>query len=173
MRVGGRARKKVLIIDEAWQMLSNGAAGKFIEGFARRCRKEGGALVTGTQSLADYFKTTGAQACFENSDHLIVLRLKDEVLEQLRKNDRLNVDEPTMAMLRSLKVVDGEYSELFMIGPDARFLARLVLDPFSVTLYSTTAAVYEDILAMTGNGVSLQDAVEQIASRRAKKRLAA
>jgi conjugal transfer ATP-binding protein TraC len=166
MRVGGRARKKVLIIDEAWQLLANGAAGAFIEGFARRCRKEGGALITGTQSLEDYYRTTGAKACYVNSDHMIMLRVKEESLDQLRKDDRLKVDEPTMAMLRSLKVRDREYSEMFCIGPDARFLARLVLDPYSVTLYSTTAAVFERIQAMVNNGTSLEEAIESVSERR-------
>lgn len=169
MRVGGRARRKVLIIDEAWQMLANGAAGTFIEGFARRCRKEGGALVTGTQSLQDYYKTSGAQACFANSDHMIVLRLKEEVLEQLRKSDRLNVDEATMSLLSSLKVRDGEYSELFCMGPDARFLARLVLDPYSVTLFSTTATVFERINEMVRSGIDRGEAIKLIAQERSAK----
>ncbi|MGE7199758.1 type IV secretion system protein TraC [Brevundimonas naejangsanensis] len=172
MRTGGRSRRKVLIIDEAWQMLGDGAAGKFIEGFARRCRKEGGALVSGTQSLEDYSKTSGAQACFENSDHMIILQVKEESLELFRKNGRLQIDEPTKAMLASLKVVDGEYSETFIMGPDAKFLGRLVLDDYSSTLYSTTADVFERIRGAVANGVPLEEAVGVVAAERAAKKRA-
>ena len=73
--------------------MGDGAAGKYIEGFARRCRKEGGALITGTQSLEDFYSTAGARACIENSDWSVVLRLKPEALEQFRKSDRLQADD--------------------------------------------------------------------------------
>lgn len=163
MKKGGRGLKKALIIDEAWQLLSDGAAGKFIEGFARRCRKEGGAIITGTQSINDYYKTDGARACLENSDHQVVLRLKEEALEQLRTNDRMKVDDATMTLLKSLKVVDREYSEMVVMGPDARFLARLVLDPYSATLYSTTPAVFDKIKRLEASGVPLSEAVARVA----------
>ena len=163
MKKGGRGLKKALIIDEAWQLLSDGAAGKFIEGFARRCRKEGGAIITGTQSINDSYKTDGARACLENSDHQVVLRLKEEALEQLRTNDRMKVDDATMTLLKSLKVVDREYSEMVVMGPDARFLARLVLDPYSATLYSTTPAVFDKIKRLEASGVPLSEAVARVA----------
>lgn len=172
MTKGGKQLKKALIIDEAWQLLTNGAAGSFIEGFARRCRKEGGALITGTQSIEDYYKTDGAKACIDNSDHTVVLRLKSESLNRLQRDAKLSIDDATMSILKSLKVSDREYSELFFMGPESRFVARLLLDPYSATLYSTTAAVSEEIRAMTRNGVTLEDAVEQIAFR-PSRRLAA
>lgn len=167
MKKGGRALKKALIIDEAWQMLSDGAVGRFIEGFARRCRKEGGAIITGTQSINDYYKTDGARACMENSDHVVVLRLKEEALDQLRTNDRIKVDDASMTILKSLKVVDREYSEMYIMGPEARFLARLVLDPFSATLYSTTPVVFERIKSLQARGRTLEEAVSDIAFGRA------
>jgi conjugal transfer ATP-binding protein TraC len=163
MKKGGRALKKALIIDEAWQMLSDGAVGRFIEGFARRCRKEGGAIITGTQSVNDYYKTDGARACMENSDHMVILRLKEEALDQLRSNDRIKVSDSDMTILKSLKVVDREYSEMYVMGPEARFLARLVLDRYSAALYSTTPVVFERIKTLTTRGMKLEDAVASVA----------
>jgi conjugal transfer ATP-binding protein TraC len=163
MRKGGRQLKKALIIDEAWSLLGDGAAGKFIEGFARRCRKEGGALITGTQSLEDFYSTAGARACIENSDWSVVLRLKAEALEQFRKNDRLQADHATMEFLKSLRMDPGVFAEMLIKGPGARFLARLVLDPFSVTLYSTKPEVYAAIEQLQAQGVALHEAVRRVA----------
>lgn len=163
MRKGGRQLKKALIIDEAWSLLGDGAAGKFIEGFARRCRKEGGALITGTQSLEDFYSTAGARACIENSDWSVVLRLKPEALEQFRKNDRLQADHTTMEFLKSLRMDPGVFAEMLIKGPGARFLARLVLDPFSVTLYSTKPEVYTAIEQLQAQGVALHEAVRRVA----------
>lgn len=163
MRDGGRGQRKALIIDEAWQLLSDGATGDFIEGFARRCRKEGGCIITGTQSVNDYYKTSGARACLENSDWQIFLRLKTEALEQLRNDSRLSVDEIGMQFLKSLKTSDGEYSELMVQGPHGRFVGRLVLDPFSATLYSTKPEIYARIQHYQSLGLSLAEAVRCVA----------
>lgn len=163
MRKGGRQLKKALIIDEAWSLLGDGAAGKFIEGFARRCRKEGGSLITGTQSLDDFYSTAGARACIENSDWSVVLRLKPEALEQFRKNDRLQADHATMEFLKSLRMDPGVFAEMLIKGPGARFLARLVLDPFSVTLYSTKPEIYAAIEQLQAQGVELHEAVRRVA----------
>jgi len=163
MKKGGRALKKALIIDEAWQQLADGATGEFIEGAARRFRKEGGALITGTQSLNDFYKTSGSRACIENSDWQIFLRLKPEALEQLRNDARLGVDEATMQLLKSLKTSDGEYSELLLSGPHGKFLGRLCLDPFSSVVYSSKPEVFTAVEGLVAAGATLPEAVRKVA----------
>lgn len=166
-----RREKMALVIDEAWSLLGKGAAGDFIAGFARRCRKYGGAIITGTQGIDDYYATDGAQAAFENSDWTILLRMKPEPLAQVLKNDRLSIDEETADLIRSLAVVDGEYSELLIMGPHGRHVGRLVLDPFSATLYSSSAETFAEIDRLEASGMSVEDAVEQIAFRRSGRTL--
>ncbi|MBF0206933.1 MAG: type IV secretion system protein TraC, partial [Oligoflexia bacterium] len=51
---GNRRQIKQVIIDEAWQLLGQGRAGKFIEKGYRVARKYGGSYMTITQSVADY-----------------------------------------------------------------------------------------------------------------------
>jgi conjugal transfer ATP-binding protein TraC len=163
MRRGGRQQRKALIIDEAWSLLGDGPAGEFIEGFVRRCRKEGGALITGTQSIDDYFRTEGARACFENSDWSVILRLKPEVVEQVRKNDRLAADAATLEVLKSLRMEPGVFAEMVIKGSSQRFLARLVLDPYSGTLYSTKPEVLGAIEALVAQGLPTHEAVRRVA----------
>ncbi len=163
MKKGGRELRKALIIDEAWALLSDGATGEFIEGFARRCRKEGGAIITGTQSINDYYKTAGSRACLENSDWQVILRLKPEALDQLRNDTRLSIDEAGMQLLKSLKTSEGEYSELMIQGPQGRCVGRLVLDRYSVTLYSTKPNVFAAVQNYRAAGVPLHEAVRCVA----------
>ena len=170
MRLSGRQVRKALIIDEAWSLLADGAMGAFIEGFARRCRKEGGAIITGTQGINDYYKTSGANACLQNSDWQVFLRLKPEALEQARKDAKLSLDEAGMQLLKSLRTSTGEYSEAMIQGPNGRAVGRLVLDPFAGTLYSTTPAVYSAIEQLVGRGHSLQEAVRMVAFKQAHDR---
>ena len=163
MRMSGRKVRKALIVDEAWSLLADGAMGAFIEGFARRCRKEGGAIITGTQGINDYYRTSGANACLQNADWQVFLRLKPEALEQARKDAKLSLDEAGMQLLKSLRTSTGEYSEVMIQGPNGRAVGRLVLDAFAGTLYSTTPVVYNAIERLVSGGCSLQDAVRIVA----------
>ena len=73
---GERTRPKAIVIDEAWDLLSGDDSRAFIEGAARRARKYRGALVTGTQSVNDYYANPAARAAWENSDWVIFLSQK-------------------------------------------------------------------------------------------------
>ena len=81
---GPRTRAKAIVIDEAWDLLSGEDSKAFLEGAARRARKYRGALVTGTQSVNDYYANPAARAAWENSDWVIFLAQKDESVELLK-----------------------------------------------------------------------------------------
>jgi len=163
MKAGGRARKKALFIDEAWQLLGDGAAGPYIEGFARRCRKEGGALITGTQSLADYQQTAGGRACINNSDWNITLRLKEEAIAAFEREGILQASTDDLRVMRSLRTSQGEFSEAFIRGPGFKALGRLVLDRFSLTLYSTKPETLFAVEQRVKAGEDVADAVRAVA----------
>ncbi len=56
MYLGERDRRKIVFIDEAWDLLTQGDVGKFIETGYRRFRKKyGGSAVTVTQSVNDLY----------------------------------------------------------------------------------------------------------------------
>jgi hypothetical protein len=138
MRKLDRQIPKALIIDEAWAMLKGGAMADFVETYSRTCRKYGASLITATQSINDFYKSGGSKAALENSDWMLVLQQKPETIADFRKSDRFEMDNFTDALLRSLKRNGTEYSDLLIRGPDTQTVCRLVLDPFSGTLYSSS-----------------------------------
>ena len=166
MKFVDRRIQKGLFIDEAWKMLADGAAGAFIEGFARRCRKMGGALITGTQSLDDYERTTGSQACIQNSEWLVTMKVKPESLTKFEKSSVLTVSESEMRILRSLKTVQDEYSEVYVRGPNCQTVGRFLCDPYSLTLYSTKPAVFGAVQELQHRGMSIEDAIEYVAFKK-------
>jgi len=166
MRMLDRTRPKALICDEAWQMLKGGAMADFIETYARTCRKYGGSLITATQSMNDYYKSPGARAALENSDWTILLQQKAETIADLVKSDRFEMDGQTEALVRSLKRNGIEYSDLLIRGPEMQSVCRLVLDPFSGTLYSSSPKVFGQIEAFVHQGVPMADAIEAVAFKR-------
>ena len=114
MTRSSRSTKKLLLIDEAWAMLRGGSMGEFVETYARTARKYGGALATATQSLNDYYKSDGARAALENSDWMLVLQQKPETIADFRKEARLDMDDRTETLIRSLKRSGTEYSEIYL-----------------------------------------------------------
>ena len=139
MYLDSRSRKKVCFIDEAWDLMSGGNSGKFIEEMYRRCRKYGGSVGTLTQSIQDYYKNPASQASLDNADWLFLLRQKKESIDQLEKNDRLPVDSALKRLLGSIKTEQGLYSEIYISSPAGNGVGRLMVDPFALLLYSSSS----------------------------------
>lgn len=163
MRRVDRAIPKALLLDEAWQMLKGGSMADFIEAYARTCRKYGASLVTATQSLNDYYKSDGSKAALENSDWFVILQQKEETIADFKKHDRFDMDDHTDALLRSLKRQGAEYSDILIKGPETLATGRLVLDPYSATVYSSSPRVFAEIKALTADGLTMDAAIERIA----------
>nr|WP_315457994.1 type IV secretion system protein TraC [uncultured Sphingorhabdus sp.] len=158
-----RGSRKLLLIDEAWSMLKGGSMGEFVETYARTCRKYGGALATATQSLNDYYKSDGATAALENSDWMLILQQKPETIADFKKAGRLDMDDRTESLIRSLKRSGSDYSEVFIKGPETETIGRLVLDDYSATLFSSSPQTFAAIDAELARGHQLADAIERIA----------
>jgi conjugal transfer ATP-binding protein TraC len=156
-------RRKLLMIDEAWDLFGTGEnAGKFIETAARRIRKYGGSLLTATQGVNDYYKTPASQAAFDNSDWLFLLAQKKESIEQLERSGRLSMDAHMKRTLTSINTVSGQYAEVMVVGPQGYSVGRLVLDPYSNALYSTTNEDFIRIKELMRQGLSTAEAIDRL-----------
>ena len=157
-----RSKRKLVIIDEAWDLMGSGSSAGFIEAGYRRARKYGGAFGTITQSVEDYYKSDATRAAIANADWLFLLRQKPESIDRLGKEGKLHVDEWMKRQLSSVATEHGYYSEIFVHGPMGSGVGRLILDPFSMLLYSTRAEDFQAIKALTDQGMSVVDAIEAI-----------
>lgn len=160
-----RSLKKLVIIDEAWDLMGQGASASFIEAGYRRARKYGGAFGTITQSVEDYYKTEATRAMIENADWLFLLRQKPESIERLGKEGKLSLNEWTRRQMASVTTEHGLYSEIYVHCPLGSGVGRLILDPFSMMLYSTRAQDYEAIKSLTRQGMSVAEAIETLLQR--------
>jgi len=161
-----RSKRKLVIIDEAWDLMGSGSSASFIEAGYRRARKYGGAFGTITQSVEDYYKNDATKAAIANADWLFLLRQKPESIDRLGKEGKLHIDEWMKRQLSSVATEGGYYSEIFVHGPMGSGVGRLILDPFSMLLYSTTAADFQVIKTLTDQGMSMVDAIEEILKKR-------
>lgn len=164
---------KSLTIDEAWDLLQGKASGAFIEGYVRRCRKYNGSLLTGTQGVDDYFKTPGAKACFENSDYFLLMAQKPESITALKNSGRIEMNERTEMLLKSVKTVAGEFAEIAIKGPEIFHVGRLILDPVAMATYSSKGPEFEEIQKAIRAGEPREKAIRRVADRIERQRRAA
>ena len=135
----------------------------FLEGVARRARKYTGALVTGTQSMLDYYENPAARVCLDNSDWSVFLSQKPEVIDQLVTDGRLQAPEGVAHSLKSLTSIRGQFSECGIRGPDGWLFGRLLLDKYSLAIFSTTGRTVQKLNELVdGRGMNMGDALEQL-----------
>lgn len=153
-----------LLIDEAWDLLKSEATARFIEALVRRARKYNAALITGTQSFRDYEENAAARVCLENSDWTVVMAQKPETLDLLAQEKRLAVNAAILAQLKSISPVQGLYSEMAIKGPEGWVFGRLLLDAFSLAMFSSRGETVERIRRLRDQfGLSTADAIRQVA----------
>ena len=157
-----RDRKKIVIIDEAWDLLSGGATAEFIEAGYRRARKYKGAFMSATQGVDDYYRNPAAKAALDNSDWMFLLRQKPESIEQMDKLGQLTMDDAMKRLLQSLRTEHGAYSELFIHSPAGNGIGRLIVDPYSLLLFSSRAEDFNAIGAKRAAGMSVSQAIDAV-----------
>lgn len=162
---GNRSRTISLVIDEAWSLLHGSHFAEFIEGIARRARKYNGNLITGTQSIDDYYKNPAATAAIQNTDWFCLLSQNKESIESMKKTGRISMDSEMEKALGSLMMVNHQYSEVMIYGSSIGWvIGRLILDPYSVALYSSKGDDFAKVKLLQSQGMKLEDALEQVAN---------
>ncbi len=161
--------QKVCLIDEAWQLMDgdNSAAAKFIENGYRVARKYNGCFMTIVQGITDYYKSATTKALIQNSGWYIWLKQKDTTIEQLHRDKQLDLDAYKKTMIKSLRTVGGQYSEMMIENDGCYSVQRLITDPFAHYMYSTNAVDSARLKEIqTESAVSLGEAIEILAAER-------
>ena len=171
MYLGSRGRRKLAIVDEAWDLLGGGASGEFIAHGYRRARKYNGAFVSVTQSLLDFYRAGDlGESVLENSAWMFMLRQKGESVEEIKKGGKLLLGDYFGELVGTLSTRPGEFSEVFIYnGERGMGLGRLVVDPFSYWTYTTNP---DDVSLLNGfisEGLSVREAIERCAETGGKR----
>lgn len=139
MYLQSRDIPKILMIDEAWDLLGSASSGKFIETAFRRIRKYFGAAGIITQGFQDMDKSPAAQAAFDSCAWKFVLKQSGPSLEYaIRENKLGRSDDSFKRLLSSVRPGNG-YSEVYVMGENGGGLFRFITDPYSYFLYTTNA----------------------------------
>lgn len=111
-RPENKGKPGLLVIEEIGQIGKNPTAAKFIIDAAMTYRKLGIWMLGLSPYVEDYFTLPPAKAMWNLSDNLFFLQLGDEQVELLKKNSAL-IDEANSQIIKSLRTVRGQYSDVF------------------------------------------------------------
>ena len=163
-----RKQKTVFIVDEAAQLLENKFFSKSAQDMARRVRKYEASLIVGTQSFADFYANDYAINILENAAWVLMLNQVPEAIQQLSNSKKLALTPHKEAKMKSVKTVSGKYSEILISSSKGYTVGRLLLDPFSLMLYSTKADEFAAVNDLRDQGLSVEEAVQTLVDRKQK-----
>ena len=158
-----RERRKLVLIDEAWEMLRGENVAEFIEHGYRRARKYLGSFLAATQSVADFYSSPAGRNAIANSDWMLLLSQKDEELRQVIERGHLSITPAEREMIRTLRTVPGSHSEIFVRCEGmASGVGRLAVDAHTELLFSTNAHDHTAIEAHRSKGLDLERSIQAV-----------
>lgn len=156
-----RGRKKILVVDEAWDLLDDPMMAKAMESAYRRARKYDGAIVIVTQSIADLFTSPNARAIYQNSAYQLVLQQRSEAIDAAIESKQFNIEPYGVSVLKSVHTLPGKYSEIMIKRSENDWgVVRLVTDRFTQVLFSTKGEERNAILDAIDRGENVTTAIE-------------
>ena len=164
--LGDRSQKKIVIIDEAWDLLKEGNVSTFMEHAYRKFRKYGGAIVIATQSIDDLYTSQTGEAIAKNSASMFLLGQTEESVESVKKTGRLALNDYGYNMLKSVHTIPNVFSEIFLKTKTGIGVGRLIVSDFQKLLYSTAPEDVAAIQMHRDEGLSIIDSIRKVLEER-------
>lgn len=161
MYLSNDGRPKILVIDEAWDLLDDPMVSRFMEHAYRRFRKYGGAAIVVTQSIGDLYKSDSGRAIAANSAFKLILKQTSESVEQVKKDGYLALGDYGFYLLNTVHSIPGKYSEVMFYTEQGMEVSRLVVDRFSQVLFSTSGGERNEVIADIDAGMEPVEAVHK------------
>jgi len=176
-------RRRMFILDEAWEFLKDEASNpmmkffaEFIEAGWRRFRKYGASGCLATQSVNDASVSQVGKAVMANSQWKLLLNQQNTEIEQLRKNNTIGGS----GVIKQLETVhtrppnpsltDEAYSETLVISNDVSHICRLYT-PRNIQLINTTNKEEKDLInKYMDKGMSMEEAINAIVAQEEKEK---
>ncbi len=162
-----RMTRKLCVIDEAWRFIAKGSnpiAARFIEQGFRTARKYNGGFGVIFQQLTDMTGSIQGQAVASSSDTKFIMRQGN--FEEYLKDNPQAFDEMQQRLIKSFGEAGQQgFSSIMVQYGNAYTFHRYFADPFTRVLFSSNAEEFAAIETLRLNGLSLEEAVYQVAEK--------
>jgi|GEM_PF-1966751 len=164
-RIKSREGRKLIFLDEAWQLLKDETAASAVAGFFRKIRKDNGSIWVITQSLDDLSGNACGEVILGQSQWKLIMKQKPEVIDKNLKSGAISRFASDPYFVKSLKDIEssrGKYSEILIVGDKIYESVRLYVPEFTGALFSSEGAERDTVFNLMNDGMSTVDAVRLV-----------
>lgn len=155
-------RKKILIIDEGWELLDDPIMSRAMESVYRKARKYDGAVITVTQGISDLYRSRSGQSMIENAAWQFILQQKAEAIDSVHQAGQLKIDPYSYEMMKTLTTVPGVFSEMMVVKDGVAGIFRLTIDKFTQAMFSTSGEARSRVLKDLDDGIDILESIQSI-----------
>lgn len=166
--------RKVIMLDEAWELLKDEGAAAVMEGLYRKGRKDGGSIWVISQSPADFAGNPTGEVILSQSAWKLVMEQEAEEIDRIVKEGvmtKFSGDGFFNKLIKDIKTQKGVYSEILICGEASYEAVRLYVDRFTAALFSTDGDERDVVFQLMRNGMSPVDAVNTVIRETKTKRM--
>ena len=160
-----RGKRKMLVVDEAWNLLDDPVMGRAMEAAFRRARKADGSIGVVTQKISDLVTSSSGLAMYENAAHRIIMSQQTDSINRAIKEGNFVIDAYGEWRLKQVHTVPGEYAEFMVLRDEDYAVLRYVADRFTQVMFSTKGAERNEPLDDMERGMSATDAINKFIAK--------
>jgi len=161
-RIKSREGRKIIFLDEAWQILKDETAANAVEGFFRKIRKDNGSIWVITQSLDDLVGNACGEVIMSQSQWKLIMKQKSEVIDKNLSSGAISkfVNDPFfIKSLKDITTVKNGFSEVLIVGDTTYESVRLYVPKFTSALFSSDGVERDWVFKLMNDGLSAVDAI--------------
>jgi conjugal transfer ATP-binding protein TraC len=165
--------RKLIMLDEAWQLLKDQGAAAVMEGLYRKARKDQGSIWVITQSPRDLASNPTGEVILSQSVWKLVMEQEPEEIDKIVAEGVMTKfagDAYFNKLIKDVKTQKGICSEILICGESTYEVVRLYVDRFTAALFSTDGADRDVVFQLMRSGVPAADAVNMVISDARGKR---
>lgn len=156
--------QKLIIADEAHDLIEDPTAGPAFEGIYLKGRKDGISIWIIIQSLLKLSETSAGSTILNQSAWRLILQQPPEEIDKVLSTKLISSfnDDPYFEkLIRNVRSQKNVFSEILIIGRQSYEVVRLYVDKWTATLFSSEGESRDLILQWIEQGMSPIDAVNK------------
>jgi conjugal transfer ATP-binding protein TraC len=165
--------RKLVLVDEAHDLFKDQLAASVMEGIYLKGRKDAVGVFVIIQSLLKFAKSPAGQVILNQSAWKLILAQEQAEVEKLFSEKVLAnfADDPFFnRLVGSVETRKGVFSEILFVGRRYYEVARLYVDKFTATMFSSEGDARDLVFELMEQGIPAVDAVHQAMGDKAHSR---
>ena len=159
-------RKRMLIVEEGGDRITDPSFAEFISKLYSKVRKEDGSVGVVTQTFNQIYATKFGDDIMKSSGTKFFLQAESGTVQQAVDKGYLKVDAYTAYLMEQARTENERFSEVVILSGKNIGLCRLVETPFNRVLFSTKGEFFKELQRRVRAGEQIIELVMQEAKKR-------